>query len=57
MVAVGLWLYLLHVLVLAGFMLTLRIDARRGVPWRRPDDMADGDRNSALQRRLTTQRR
>jgi membrane protein len=34
MVAVGLWLYLLHVLVLVGFMLTLRIDARGGVPWR-----------------------
>ena len=36
MVAVGLWLYLLHVLVLVGFLLTLRIDARGGVPWRRP---------------------
>ena len=34
MVAVGLWLYLLHVLVLVGFVLTLRIEARGGVPWR-----------------------
>jgi len=47
MVAVGFWLYLLHVLVLVGFMLTLRIDARRGVPWRPPDDMADDERNWA----------
>jgi membrane protein len=39
MVAVGLWLYLLHVLVLVGFLLTLRIDARGGVPWRRPADV------------------
>ena len=39
MVAVGLWLYLLHVLVLVGFLLTLRIDARGGVPWRRPNDV------------------
>jgi membrane protein len=39
MVAVGLWLYLLHVLVLVGFLLTLRIDARGGVPWHRPDDV------------------
>jgi membrane protein len=39
MVAIGLWLYLLHVLVLVGFLLTLRIDARGGVPWRRPNDV------------------
>jgi membrane protein len=32
-VAVGLWLYLLHVLVLVGFALTQRIQARGGVPW------------------------
>jgi membrane protein len=38
MVAIGLWLYLLHVLVLVGFVLTLRIDARDGVPWRPPVD-------------------
>jgi membrane protein len=38
MVAVGLWLYLLHVLVLVGFVLTLRIEARGGVPWRPPVD-------------------
>lgn len=37
-VAVGLWLYLLHVLVLVGFVLTLRIEARGGVPWRPPVD-------------------
>jgi len=62
-VAVGLWLDLLHVLVLVGFMLTLRIDARGGVPWRRPDDMADDERDPAGprpqpdQHRLTSQRR
>ena len=38
MVAIGLWLYLLHVLVLVGFMLTLRIEARGGVPWHEPVD-------------------
>ncbi|HST67246.1 MAG TPA: YhjD/YihY/BrkB family envelope integrity protein [Mycobacteriales bacterium] len=32
-VAVGLWLYLLHVLVLVGYALTRRIEARGGVPW------------------------
>ena len=32
-VAVGLWLYLLHVLVLVGFALTQRIEARGGIPW------------------------
>ena len=32
-VAVGLWLYLLHVLVLVGFAMTLRLEARGGVPW------------------------
>jgi membrane protein len=32
-VAVGLWLYLLHVLVLVGFALTRRIEARGGIPW------------------------
>jgi membrane protein len=32
-VAVGLWLYLLHVLVLVGFALTLKLDDRGGVPW------------------------
>lgn len=36
-VAVGLWLYLLHVLVLIGFALTLRIEQRNGVPWRLVD--------------------
>jgi membrane protein len=33
-VAVGLWLYLLHVLVLIGYALTHRIEERGGVPWR-----------------------
>ena len=33
MVAVGLWLYLLHVLVLVGFAMTLRLEARGGIPW------------------------
>jgi membrane protein len=32
-VAVGLWLYLLHVIVLVGYGLTHRIDERGGVPW------------------------
>jgi membrane protein len=32
-VAVGLWLYLLHVLVLVGYAMTLRIEDRGGVPW------------------------
>lgn len=32
-VAVGLWLYLLHVLVLVGYALTQRIEARGGIPW------------------------
>ncbi|HEY6747351.1 MAG TPA: YihY/virulence factor BrkB family protein [Mycobacteriales bacterium] len=32
-VAVGLWLYLLHVLVLVGFALTHRIEVRGGIPW------------------------
>jgi membrane protein len=34
-VAVGLWLYLLHVIVLVGYGLTHRLDERDGVPWRR----------------------
>lgn len=37
-VAVGLWLYLLHVLVLIGFALTHRIEDRGGVPWSRVVD-------------------
>jgi membrane protein len=37
-VAVGLWLYLLHVLVLIGYVLTLRIQGRGGVPWQRVVD-------------------
>jgi membrane protein len=37
-VAVGLWLYLLHVLVLVGYALTQRIEERGGVPWRLPVD-------------------
>lgn len=32
-VAVGLWLYLLHVLVLVGYALTHRIEKRGGIPW------------------------
>ena len=32
-VAVGLWLFVLHVLVLVGYALTLRIEARGGIPW------------------------
>jgi membrane protein len=39
-VAVGLWLYLLHVLVLVGYALTLRIGERGGVPWRPVDDVS-----------------
>jgi membrane protein len=37
-VAVGLWLYLLHVLVLVGYALTQRIEARGGIPWHPPVD-------------------
>ena len=37
-VAVGLWLYLLHVLVLVGYALTLRIEDRGGIPWHRVVD-------------------
>ena len=39
-VAVGLWLYLLHVLVLVGYELTHRIDDRGGVPWHPVDDLS-----------------
>jgi membrane protein len=39
-VAVGLWLYLLHVLVLVGYALTLRIGERGGVPWRPVDEVS-----------------
>jgi membrane protein len=42
-VAVGLWLYLLHVLVLVGFALTQRIQARGGIPWHPlVDDISQG---------------
>lgn len=43
-VAVGLWLYLLHVLVLVGYALTQRIEEHGGVPWRLPpgDRQDDG---------------
>jgi membrane protein len=53
MVAVGLWLYLLHVLVLVGFLLTLRIDARGGVPWRRVESLSrpvNGDSHEECRR-------
>ena len=33
MVAVGLWLYLLHVLVLVGYAFTFEVEQRGGVPW------------------------
>ena len=36
-VAVGLWLYLLHVLVLIGYAMTFQIEQRNGVPWRAVD--------------------
>jgi membrane protein len=39
-VAVGLWLYLLHVLVLVGYALTHRIADRDGVPWHEPAESA-----------------
>lgn len=39
-VAVGLWLYLLHVLVLVGYKLTHRIDDRGGVPWHPVDQIS-----------------
>jgi membrane protein len=46
MVAIGLWLYLLHVLVLVGFVLTLRIEARGGVPWYEPVDSVSQTANT-----------
>ena len=36
MVAVGLWLWLLHLIVLVGYSLTQRIDDRGGLPWAIP---------------------
>jgi membrane protein len=39
-VAVGLWLYLLHMIVLVGYGLTHRIDERGGVPWAAEVDSA-----------------
>lgn len=39
-VAVGLWLYLLHMIVLVGYGLTHRIDDRGGVPWAPEADKA-----------------
>ncbi|WP_235826245.1 hypothetical protein [Candidatus Frankia alpina] len=32
-VAVGFWLFLLHLIVLVGYSLALRLDERDGVPW------------------------
>jgi membrane protein len=40
-VAVGLWLYLLHIIVLVGYGLTHRIDERGGVPWALPSSRDD----------------
>nr|MDT0667859.1 YhjD/YihY/BrkB family envelope integrity protein [Micromonospora sp. DSM 115978] len=31
--AVGFWLFLLHLMVLVGYSLALRLDERAGVPW------------------------
>ncbi|CAA9278132.1 MAG: Putative glycosyl transferase [uncultured Corynebacteriales bacterium] len=50
-VAVGLWLYLLHVLVLVGFAMTLRMEARGGVPWHpvpEPAPAGDGGARRAV---------
>ncbi len=49
MVAVGLWLYLLHVLVLVGYAFTFEVEQRGGVPWhpvRQPSLLA-GDPDTA----------
>lgn len=40
-VAVGFWLFLLHLIVLVGYGLTLRLDERGGVPWAAPFRQAD----------------
>ena len=39
-VAVGLWLYLLHVLVLIGYAMTFEIEQRNGVPWAVVDNLS-----------------
>ena len=36
-VAVGLWLWVLHAIVLVGYALTARVDARGGRPWGLPE--------------------
>ena len=36
MVAIGLWLWLLHLIVLVGYSLTQRVDDRGGRPWASP---------------------
>ena len=40
MVAIGLWLWLLHLIVLVGYSLTQRIDERGGRPWASPPPVA-----------------
>ena len=37
MVAVGFWLFLLHVLVLVGYAFTFEVEQRNGVPWKQVD--------------------
>src|SRR5918993_189915 len=37
MVAVGFWLFLLHVLVLVGYAFTFEVEQRNGVPWKKVD--------------------
>src|SRR5918993_716270 len=37
MVAVGFWLFLLHVLVLVGYAFTFEVEQRNGVPWNQVD--------------------
>lgn len=57
-VAVGLWLYLLHVLVLVGYALTLHIEQRGGVPWRaRTGFPAGGGASPAAPRLAAAQER
>jgi membrane protein len=49
MVAVGLWLYLLHVLVLVGYAFTFEVEQRGGVPWHpvRQPSLLTGDPDTA----------
>ena len=50
MVAIGLWLWLLHLIVLVGYALTQRIDDRGGWPWASPLPDAPGSQIPVVER-------